>query len=213
MVPLQFIRTDLSFFVVNVYNRGSSERHHTVEALLQAQFPVTSLLIIGGDFNLRHRAWSLSSQPQYAHSELGEQLTVWAASHNLLLLNDLDQPTHRGHQHQADSIIDLTWSAATDTFASYDWDVSDQLRFGSDHRAISWTTDLIIPQTDEPELDLGYRIDPEKRKDWTDTLNALLTMNPPPEAYHCMEDLDRGADVLIGALHAAICEAMPPRKN
>lgn len=95
-------------------------------------------IIIGGDFNARHRIWKYSTT-----SPRGNALQATMETYGFTLQNNLETPTRLGlHANQSDTIPDLTW---TDGWPLHDWVVSEDT-WGSDHYPIWITVDKPLPK-------------------------------------------------------------------
>ncbi|KAH9370194.1 hypothetical protein HPB48_019371 [Haemaphysalis longicornis] len=95
-------------------------------------------IIIGGDFNARHRNWKY---PTTSPRDSALQATV--ETYGFILQNYLETPTRLGlHTNQSDTIPDLTW---TDGWYLNDWMVSENT-WGSDHYPIWITLDKPLPK-------------------------------------------------------------------
>ncbi|XP_070529991.1 uncharacterized protein [Cardiocondyla obscurior] len=86
-------------------------------------------VVLAGDFN----AWSTTWGSRQTNRR-GRTLEEWAATRNLVLLNQGNVPTCV--RPQGESIIDLTWATPAAANMVRKWKVADDLEHLSDHRYI-----------------------------------------------------------------------------
>lgn len=140
----------------------SSGRHSNFAWLptLTAQFPGTPILL-GGNFSAQSTTWG------YARTHPREKgLKDAADASNLLLINNVDIPTHIGlHSAQQDTSPDLTWATPglTIKWAPY------STTWGSDHLPI--LIHLRGKKRRERKM--------VKRLDWNKFRDSILDATPP----------------------------------
>jgi hypothetical protein len=206
--------------LINVYNRGKSgPQRHALDALLNSSLDWQVPAAIAGDFNLHHHRWSA---PYHLgeESEASQDLVEWADNELFDLRNEAGRVTRRGQTGQRDSVLDLCWynmaAVGAGMFGEPEVDFNASLH--SDHAAIRWTWDynvagrpeLQIREDDIVEEDLGYKINPEKKKEWIEAFEAQLGERG---GLTSPEDIEREAEDITRTMCRATEETMVKRKR
>jgi hypothetical protein len=150
--------------IINFYHdiRDAS----SLRALTSLDIDELTPTLVVGDFNTHADAWS---PPDVPRSRWANQIEEWAARNLLVLANNPGEVTHRGAEHERDSVIDLAWynmkAVQSSTFYGLrvDWEGS----LGSDHACLR-ITGLTQPAANPPREDSnpGYVVDPERKEEW-----------------------------------------------
>ncbi|KAF9487964.1 hypothetical protein BDN71DRAFT_1436468 [Pleurotus eryngii] len=166
LLPIEFTYGGSSFLTVNVYNGGNGVKAEAITLL--SLIPLNPLvpMVVAGDFNLHHTVWSLLPS---VNQQSAEDLLEWASDNLFYLANPRGTCTRRGAKGQRDSIIDLVFvnHAAQDSAVFSSPTVDEGLSFGSDHNTIVYSTSVQVYNEEEPDLDLGKCLDPDKQQEWT----------------------------------------------
>lgn len=129
--------------IVNVYNQPRNRNTQITEADASERLRAISLpeerpVILSGDWNQHHPAWS-KGEPQ--PTERTEELIEWMQSGDFTLLNEKGACTYHEHRRKrATSVLDLTWvnAEARALDAVREWAIDPSLACGSDHFALRW---------------------------------------------------------------------------
>jgi Endonuclease-reverse transcriptase len=133
-------------------------------------------MLVVGDFNTHSSTWS---PPDIPRSRWAGQLEEWASRNLLTLANNPGEVTHRGAEHEHNSVIDLAWfneaAIQTGTFSNLqvDWEGS----LGSDHAHLQ-IAGLSQPTVGQPleNPSTGFVVDPELKDEWIKSFKS----SPPP---------------------------------
>jgi hypothetical protein len=197
---LDIIFDDEQWRVINFYNDARDDSG--IRKLMTIDIDAVTPTLVAGDFNLHSPSWS---PPDIPRSSWAGRVEEWAASNLLSLANNPGEITRRGAEHERDSVIDLAWyneaAIQSGTFSGLriDWEGS----LGSDHAMLSIEART---QNDAPpaevETDLGYVIDPERKKEWIQTFKSLPT--PPPLAQTpTTDEVEKAATAISDAIQHA----------
>ena len=141
--------------------------------------------LIIGDFNTHSPSWS---PPDTTWSNWARKVEEWAAKNLLTLTNTPGEVTHKGADHEHDSVIDLAWynvviQANPFTNLKIDWEGS----LGSNNVLLQVLASL-GPTCHPPPSDanLGFMINPDLKGDWIKTFKAyapplLIPFSPTTE--------------------------------
>jgi Endonuclease-reverse transcriptase len=143
-------------------------------------------MLVVGDFNTHSSTWS---PPDIPRSRWAGQLEEWASRNLLTLANNPGEVTHRGAEHEHNSVIDLAWfneaAIQTGTFSNLqvDWEGS----LGSDHAHLQ-IEGLPQPTADQPveNSPIGFVVDPELKDECIKNFKS----SPPPLMFPSIPTTD-----------------------
>lgn len=133
-------------YIMACYISPNSERWEYLEFLDEVEEAIRDIgqgLVIGGDFNARSLRWDKDTNWR------GDLVEEWAAGCNVDLENVGQIPTCM--RPQGDSVVDLTWTTATESMRIDEWQVLEEVESGSDHRYISFRMNTGRTGTSETE--------------------------------------------------------------
>ncbi len=186
--------------IYNVYNDGQ-DCTAVLEILDTDTFPQQRTILLG-DFNLRSRKWEPSLRgPASSHARAFEQ---WLEHNNLILLNELDIPTHnRGH------VLDLAFSTPDLFGQGITTTIEEALTSTSDHSTLL----TLLPGTQrEPEGTgrlLAHKVDPEA---FSNRLGDHPYTLAPVHPLESTDSLDAETERLTAAV-STILQVLVPRKS
>ena len=159
---LDVVFNNETWHIVNFYN--DVWNNTSLKVLLNFGVDANMPMLILGNFNTHSPTWSPLDTPQ---SSWVRQIEEWAARNLLTLVNNPGKITHKGAEHEWDSVLDLAWynkaevQASTFTNLVIDWEGS----LGSDHAHLQVTAQTWSSRAQTtPTTILGFIIDPEKKR-------------------------------------------------
>jgi ribonuclease HI len=135
-------------------------------ALTSVDIDALTPTLVVGDFNTHSATWSPPGVPR---SRWAGQVEEWAASNSLVLANNPGEITHRGAQHERDSVIDLAWynAAAIQDNSFSDLRIDWEGSLGSDHASLRISGRSQSVTTAPPDTsNAGFVVDPEMKEEW-----------------------------------------------
>src|SRR6266480_3389130 len=190
----------------NIYNApvGSEGAGTALNLLLSQSWHSEQLVLIAGDFNLKHDLWQ-SSIPQ--PSSQAAAFTHWATNRNLELISPPNEPTHnRGNT------LDLTWASAALARTGITTHIADNLHTTSDHATLLTLSCLGSGPRNPDPLNTRFRLDTTNQKLFSDTLAIELSRpaNTVELLSQCHDEtrlpslLDRLAEEITTAISKAL---------
>ncbi|EED16647.1 transposon I factor, putative [Talaromyces stipitatus ATCC 10500] len=189
-----FSPTGKSALIVNIYNAPvgcirAGEAAKALTTLPEAYFPQTTIL--AGDLNLLHNRWQPSLQR--SPTTFAEPFINWLDLQGLVLISDIDCPTH-----ERGNVLDLSFALSPLTLAGAKASIASHLDATSDHQPLITT----VP------WDQRYKETAQKLRfdtlDHTSFLSLLASNLAGTESSAATEeDLDAFAEKLISAIQGA----------
>ncbi|KAF9496767.1 hypothetical protein BDN71DRAFT_1505437 [Pleurotus eryngii] len=167
--------------------------------------------IMAGNFNLCHNAWSI---PPSTNQQSAEDLLEWAVDNPFSLANLKGVQMRVSSSGQQDSIINLAFfnCAVIDLTIFSSPVVNEDLSFGSDHNALTYTAKAVAQEEGTP-TDLGKRLDPGKQKEWV--ANFTMKFQILEESFAdptTSQDLDHIVEELVKCFTQSTDSCMPDCK-
>jgi Endonuclease-reverse transcriptase len=197
---LDIVFNTTTWHIINFYHNVRDAL--SLEVLINLDIDELTPTLVVGDFNTHANAWSLSDVP---HSRWVDWVEGWAARNLLALANNPGEITHRGADHECDSVIDLAWynTKAVQTSTFYDLRVDWEGSLGSNHaclRIAGLTQSAAHPPREEGST--GYVVDPERKEEWINHFKA----SPPPlllPSIPTVEEVEQAAVELFENIQVA----------
>ena len=167
---LDVVFNNETWHIVNFYH--DVQNNTSLKVLLKFDEDANTPMLILGNFNTHFPTQSPPDTPQ---SSWARQIEEWVARNLLTLTNNPGKITCKGAENEWDSVLDLAWyneaavQASTFTNLMIDWEGS----LGSDHACLQVTAQTWSSRAQTtPETNLGFIIDPEKKRTESNPLNT-----------------------------------------
>ena len=188
--------TGTHIFVVNVYNPSDSSSLVPLMDLLDHLSHLK--VVVSGDFNLHHPAWSLTRH-EHKTDETAHLFADRMTSKGYHLANRKDVPTYFKKDYS--STLDLLWTSSSLTPHLRDYRVAPDLHVGSDHYPSTWSLTFA---KDEPTQHGHLSHNEDDVDNWIKAyVRALDSSWTFPDYLSNVEELRLAVDTLMDAMETA----------